>query len=66
MRGVSANIMMGQYGCYGTNAIQLVLDSSFYLNKRSEEENEKEEVKEKEKEDASVAVWNVMLRSATA
>ena len=26
MRGVSANIMMGQYGYYGTNAFSLVLD----------------------------------------
>ena len=26
MRGVSANVLTGQYGCYGTSAFQLVLD----------------------------------------
>ena len=32
MKGVSANVMTGQYGCYGTSAFQLVLDSKAYAN----------------------------------
>ena len=32
MKGVSANVMTGQYGCYGTSSFQLVLDSKAYSN----------------------------------
>ena len=32
MRGVSANVLTGQYGCYGTSAFQLVLDINAYTN----------------------------------
>jgi DNA-directed RNA polymerase II subunit RPB1 len=32
MRGVSANVLTGQYGCYGTSAFQLVLDLEAYTN----------------------------------
>jgi len=32
MRGVSANIMCGQFGNYGTNAFQIVLDMKAYEN----------------------------------
>lgn len=30
MRGVSANVMTGQFGCYGTSAFQLVLDMNAF------------------------------------
>lgn len=32
VKGVSANVMTGQYGCYGTSAFQLVLDNKAYTN----------------------------------
>jgi DNA-directed RNA polymerase II subunit RPB1 len=32
MRGVSANVLTGQYGCYGTSAFQLVLDIHAFTN----------------------------------
>jgi DNA-directed RNA polymerase II subunit RPB1 len=32
MRGVSANVLTGQYGCYGTSAFQLVLDINAFTN----------------------------------
>jgi DNA-directed RNA polymerase beta' subunit len=35
MRGVSANVMTGQYGCYGTNAFQLILDLKSFANLES-------------------------------
>jgi DNA-directed RNA polymerase II subunit RPB1 len=35
MRGVSANVMTGQYGCYGTNAFQLILDMKAFSNMES-------------------------------
>jgi DNA-directed RNA polymerase II subunit RPB1 len=36
MRGVSANVLTGQYGCYGTSAFQLVLDIEAYANNANE------------------------------
>jgi DNA-directed RNA polymerase II subunit RPB1 len=36
MRGVSANVLTGQYGCYGTSAFQLVLDIEAYTNNANE------------------------------
>ena len=35
MRGVSANVLTGQYGCYGTSAFQLVLDINAFTNTES-------------------------------
>jgi DNA-directed RNA polymerase II subunit RPB1 len=32
MRGVSANVMTGQHGCYGTSAFQLILDMESFSN----------------------------------
>ena len=55
MRGISANIMTGQYGCYGTNAFQLIIDETLFytsssMKNKKEEENEKaEEDKDKDK-----------------
>jgi DNA-directed RNA polymerase II subunit RPB1 len=41
MRGVSANVLTGQYGCYGTSAFQLVLDmEAFTKDVNIVEENE--------------------------
>jgi DNA-directed RNA polymerase II subunit RPB1 len=41
MRGVSANVLTGQYGCYGTSAFQLVLDMEAYTKDVNKvEENE--------------------------
>ena len=36
MRGVSANVLTGQYGNYGTSAFQLVLDLEAYTNNANE------------------------------
>jgi DNA-directed RNA polymerase II subunit RPB1 len=41
MRGVSANVMTGQYGCYGTNAFQLILDLKSFSNMESIEVDDK-------------------------
>ena len=40
MRGVSANVLTGQYGCYGTSAFQLVLDINAYTNIDNEIRND--------------------------
>jgi DNA-directed RNA polymerase II subunit RPB1 len=32
MKGVSANVMTGQHGCYGTSAFQLILDMETFSN----------------------------------
>ena len=40
MRGVSANVLTGQYGCYGTSAFQLVLDINAYTNIESTNHDE--------------------------
>ena len=39
MRGVSANVMMGQMGTYGTGAFNLVLDTDAYKNMESVDVN---------------------------
>jgi DNA-directed RNA polymerase II subunit RPB1 len=44
MRGVSANVMTGQYGCYGTNAFQLILDLKSFENLESIEVDEVKEL----------------------
>ena len=44
MRGISANVMMGQQGYYGTNASQILLDTSMIINTKSKSLNEKLDV----------------------
>ena len=44
MRGLSANVMMGQQGYYGTNASQILLDTSMIINTKSKSLNEKLDV----------------------
>ena len=39
MRGISANVMMGQKGYYGTNSSQLLLDTSMIINMSSKKLN---------------------------
>lgn len=41
MRGISANVMCGQYGYYGTNAFHLVLDMHQMIKLKSESVNTK-------------------------
>jgi hypothetical protein len=41
MRGVSANVMCGQEGLFGTNAFQVVLDMAKMRSVRAEEERDK-------------------------
>jgi DNA-directed RNA polymerase II subunit RPB1 len=49
MRGVSANVMMGQMGIFGTGCFQLVLDMEMMKNKEDVEVSMKENNKEIEK-----------------
>ena len=56
MRGVSANVMLGQLGLFGTNAFQILLDLPALVhveghqNKDDKEEEEQKEKEQKEKE----------------
>ena len=44
MRGISANVMMGQKGYYGTGSSQLLLDTDMVIKMKSKELNEKIDV----------------------
>lgn len=61
MRGVSANVMFGQHGYYGTNAFQLVLDTDYVLKlqpsarKHAEESTDAEKQLQLEQVDAQIA-----------
>ena len=49
MKGVSANIMCGQHGCYGTSSFGLLMDQNAFAT--SMEANRKEDEEEEEDED---------------
>ena len=44
MRGISANVMMGQKGYYGTNSSQLLLDTNMIINMKPKELNKEVDV----------------------
>jgi DNA-directed RNA polymerase II subunit RPB1 len=68
MKGVSANVLCGQEGYYGTSSFQIVLDIESMLESKarqpkfsstevSEEEEEEEEEGQEEKEETSKPCW---------
>ena len=48
LKGVSANIMCGQLGYYGTNCFKLLIDNDFVINQDSETDLNSEKLLEKE------------------